>query len=73
MLRSLARNTYTLIKDFLGPSVIDGQLNPVRLALALRLYWVQSRIFRIPDRFGFTSAGPPRLQVDESFIFAFIT
>lgn len=72
MLGSLARNTYTLIKDFLGPSVIDGEPNPVRLALAQRCYWVQSRIFRIPDRFGFISAGPPRLQVEESFVFVVV-
>ena len=60
MLGSLARNIYAGIKDFLGPSIIDGRLNHVRLALATRCYWIQSRIFRIPDRFGFISPGPPR-------------
>jgi hypothetical protein len=33
---------------------------------------IQSRVFRIPDRFGFISAGPPRLQVEESAIFVFV-
>ena len=67
---------YAVIKDFFAPPVVDGRLNPVSLALATRCYWIQSRVFRIPDRFGFISAGPPRLQVEESvilFIAVFLT
>ena len=72
MLRTLVSNIYAGIEDFLGPSVIDGRLNHVRLALATWCYWIHSRIFRIPDRFGFFSLGPPRLQVEESYIFVVV-
>jgi len=72
MLQRLVTNIYATIKGFFDPSVMDGRVNPVRLALATRVYWIQSRIFRIPDRFGFISAGPPRLQVEESAIFVFL-
>ena len=63
---NLVRNVYLYIKDLLGPSVIDGRLNQPRLALAIQCYWFQSRILRLPDRFGFFAPGPPRLQVEES-------
>ncbi|KAK4224396.1 hypothetical protein QBC38DRAFT_514982 [Podospora fimiseda] len=57
-------NIYANIKGFFAPSVVDGRLNPVSLALATRFYYIQSRIFRIHDRFGFFSP-IPRLQIDE--------
>ncbi|KAK3990689.1 hypothetical protein QBC44DRAFT_380337 [Cladorrhinum sp. PSN332] len=65
MLGSLPNNIYANIKGFLAPSVVDGRLNPVRLALATRCYEIQSRVFRIPDRFAFISPSPPRLQIEE--------
>lgn len=71
MLFKLVSNIHAVIKDFLGPSVIDSRLNHYRLALATRCYWIQSRIFRIPDRFGFFSS-IPRLQVEESAIFVIL-
>ena len=72
MPRNLVSNIYAGIKDLLGPSVIDGHLNHVHLALATQCYWTQSRIFCIPDRFGFFSPGPPRLQAEESALFIIV-
>lgn len=72
MLSNLISNIHAGIKDFLGPAVIDGRLNQSHLALATRCYWIQSRILRIPDRFGFFASGPPRLQVEESGILVFV-
>lgn len=69
---NLIRNIHLYIKDLLGPSVIDARLNQPRLALATHCYWFQSRILRIPDRFGFFAPGPPRLQVEESSNFIFL-
>ncbi|KAK3365431.1 hypothetical protein B0H63DRAFT_363157, partial [Podospora didyma] len=40
-------------------------LNPVRLAIAIRGYWIQSRVSHIPDRFGVFLSGPPRRKVSE--------
>ncbi|KAK1826918.1 hypothetical protein QBC39DRAFT_363133 [Podospora conica] len=72
MLPGLVSNLCALAKDFWGPSVVDGHLNHARLALATRCYWIQSRIFHIPDRLGFISAGPPRLQVDEIHLLVYL-
>ncbi|KAK6954768.1 hypothetical protein Daesc_004737 [Daldinia eschscholtzii] len=41
----------------------NNTLNPVRLAVGARCYRIQSRLLRIPDRYGIFSPGPPRLQV----------
>jgi len=43
-------------------------LNPVHLAIATRGYWIQSQILCIPNRYGFFSPGPPRLQVYQAFL-----
>jgi len=37
--------------------------NSVHLAVATIGYWIQSQQLKIPDRYGFFSLGPPRLQV----------
>lgn len=63
---SFIHNINATIKNLLGPVIIDGRLNQVRFAFAIQCYWIQSRIFRIPDRFAFISSGPPRLQIAES-------
>jgi hypothetical protein len=43
-------------------------LNPVHLTFATKGYWIQSHILCIPDRYGFFSPGPPRLQVHQGFL-----
>lgn len=54
------------------PKVVDGRINPSLLVIARRGYWVQSRLLRIPDRFGFFSSGPPLLQAHQGKKSAFI-
>lgn len=49
----------------------EGTLNPVHLAIAERGYWIQSRILRIPDRFGYFSPGPLQLQAYQSAFLAY--
>lgn len=48
------------------PIVVGGEINPMLLARAQRGYWLQSRVLRIPDRYGFFVAGPPLLQAHEA-------
>ncbi|KAF5574865.1 hypothetical protein FPCIR_13400, partial [Fusarium pseudocircinatum] len=38
-------------------------LDPRKLKMANRGYYIQSKILHIPDRFGFFFAGPPWLQL----------
>ncbi|KAF5673219.1 hypothetical protein FCIRC_8098 [Fusarium circinatum] len=37
-------------------------LDPRKLKMANRGYYIQSKILHVPDQFGFFSAGPPWLQ-----------
>lgn len=48
------------------PIVVDGKINPHLLVIAQRAYRVQSRVLRIPDRFGPFSSGPPLLQAHQA-------
>lgn len=48
------------------PIVVDGKINPYLLLIAQRGYWVQSRVLRIPDKFGLFSSGPPLLQAHQA-------
>lgn len=73
MSHNLTSNALTAVKGFLGPGISNGRLNPVYLAIVTRGYWIQSHVLHIPDRFGFFSSGPPRLQVHQSASFAFLT
>ncbi|KAI1781465.1 hypothetical protein F4818DRAFT_436655 [Hypoxylon cercidicola] len=57
------------IDMLLEPSEVKKSLNPAHLALGARGYEIQSRLLRIPDRYGFFSPGPPRLQVHEGCLF----
>ncbi|KAG5813479.1 hypothetical protein H9Q74_003060 [Fusarium xylarioides] len=41
-------------------------LNPGKLKMANRGYYIQSKILHIPDQFGFFSAGPPSLQAKDA-------
>lgn len=40
--------------------------------MASRCYKIQSQTLHIPDRFGFFSLGPPRLQAHEAGAFGFV-
>lgn len=48
------------------PIVVDGKINPMLVARAQEGYWLQSRVLRIPDRYGFFVSGPPLLQAHEA-------
>jgi len=70
MSRNLTRSILNGIIVAFSPQVIaSNTLNPVHLAIATRGYWIQSRILRIPDRYGFFSPGPPRLQAYQGNLF----
>ncbi|KAI1098238.1 hypothetical protein F4804DRAFT_338421 [Jackrogersella minutella] len=58
------------INDLIGPEVSRNGLNLAQLRFARRGYQIQSQILHIPDRVGFFSPGPARLQVREGAIFA---
>jgi len=60
---------YSITLAFSPQVTASNTLNPIQLALATRGYWIQSHILRIPDRYGFFSPGPPRLQVYQGFLF----
>ncbi|KAI1501062.1 hypothetical protein F5X99DRAFT_211976 [Biscogniauxia marginata] len=60
---ALARNITSALQDLLGPEVANDRLNPVHLVIGTWGHWIQAHILHIPDRFGFFSPGPPRLQV----------
>lgn len=58
------------IPDSLYPQITGSNtLNPVLLALATRAHWIQAHVLHIPDRYGFFSPSPPRLQVWQAFLF----
>ena len=59
-------------KQISAGEIVNGQLNPLHLTVATTGYRIQSRTLQIPDRFGFFSSGPPRLQVHESFCFSHV-
>ncbi|KAL2015014.1 hypothetical protein VTK56DRAFT_6530 [Thermocarpiscus australiensis] len=56
---------------FFGPELLPGNtLNPVLLRIGELGYHVQSSVLMIPDRLGFFSPYPPRLQVSDAETFA---
>ncbi len=59
MLRNLVSNIYVGIKDFLGPSVIDGRLNPRPSRPHPPDATGFSRGYSASPSFGFFSSGPP--------------
>ncbi len=66
---NLIRSILNTITVSFGPQVIvSDTLNPIHLALSTRGYWFQSHILSIPDRYGFFSPGPPRLQAYQGFL-----
>ena len=72
MLGAFLSKTWTAAGQFFGPQRIDNRMNPVHLAIAQQGYWIQFHILYIPDRLGFFSSGPARLQVFQGFLFALL-
>jgi hypothetical protein len=54
-----------------GGEIIDNRLNPNYLAIATTGYRIQSSL-HIPNRIGFFSPGPPRLQVHQATSFIYM-
>ena len=69
MFNKTLTNILTIPREAFAGQIINDRLNPFHLALASNGYRVQSRTLRIPDRYGFFSPGPPRLQVYEAVDF----
>ena len=58
-----------ILKQALAGQIVNNQLNPLHLNIATTGYRIQSQTLKTPDRFGFFSPGPPRLQVHEGLYF----
>ncbi|KAL6698021.1 hypothetical protein J3F84DRAFT_366288 [Trichoderma pleuroticola] len=59
------------IKLMFSSHVKNGQPNPVHIAIATRGYDIQSRVLRIPDRFGWFARGPPLRSAFEGHAFVY--
>ncbi|KAL2063982.1 hypothetical protein VTL71DRAFT_4476 [Oculimacula yallundae] len=58
-------------RQLFAPQVLSSgsnNLNPTLLSIGQAGHYLQSRYFSIPDRYGFFTAGPPRLQVYQGFL-----
>lgn len=62
----------SFLKKLFDPVMIDGEVNPAQLAFGARGYHIQTKTLHIPERFGFFSSGPPRLQARQGFCLIFI-
>lgn len=69
MLGNFISKMFVIPKQAFAGEIVDNRLNPLHLAIATTGYRIQSRILQIPDRFGFFSSGPPRLQVQQGLLF----
>lgn len=69
---NFVRSAIAAMRACLAAEVIDNRLNPAQLAISSYGYWVQSQLLHIPDRTGFFSPGPPRLQVHEAAALVFV-
>lgn len=47
--------------------VVGGEVNPKLHTIAQGVYWFQSRVLRIPDRYGVVSSGPPLLRAIQAY------
>lgn len=72
MLHDLISNILAVTKGVFAGEIVNNRLNPIRLAIATTGYRIQSRTLHIPDRVGFFSSGPPRLQVHEATCFILV-
>jgi hypothetical protein len=68
-LAAIPKGFRTLIIALKAGEIINGRLNPTHFATATSAYHIQARTLRVPNRFGFFSSGPHRLQVREASIF----
>jgi hypothetical protein len=71
MFGKLIGNILAIPKEAFAGEIVNNQLNSRHLAIATTGYRIQSCTLQIPDRFGFFSPGPPRLQVHEGLAFIF--
>jgi hypothetical protein len=69
MLRNFVGNILAITKGLFAGQVVDNRLNPILLAIATAWYRIQSCTLHIPDRIGFFSSSPPRLQVHQAACF----
>ncbi|KAF2498881.1 hypothetical protein BU16DRAFT_308438 [Lophium mytilinum] len=58
-----------IAKGVFAGQIVNDHLNPIHLAIATNGYRIQSQTLHIPDRIGFFSSGPPRLQVYQASMF----
>lgn len=65
MPKNIIGNILAITKGIFAGEIVNNRLNPVHLTIATTGYRIQSRILHIPDRMGFFSSSPPRLQVHE--------
>ncbi|KAL7915840.1 hypothetical protein GGI35DRAFT_430809 [Trichoderma velutinum] len=65
-------STTATLKALFSCHVQNGQPNPVHVTIASRGYDFQSRVLRIPDRFGWFTRGPPRRSAYEGYTFVYI-
>lgn len=72
MLHNFISNILAITKKVFAGEIVSNRLNPIHLAIATTGYRIQSRTLYIPDRIGFFSSGPPRLQVHEAAVFIFL-
>lgn len=47
--------------------VVGGEVNPKLHKIAQGVCWFQSRVLRIPDRYGVVSSGPPLLRAIQAY------
>lgn len=69
MLDNLISNILVIPKGVFAGEIVNNRLNPFHLAVATTGYRIQSHTLQIPERIGFFSSGPPRLQVYEATFF----
>jgi hypothetical protein len=68
MSRKSIGNIIVTAKAFMAGEIFDNHLNPIHLKIATTVYGIQLQL-PVPDRLGFFSPGPPRLQVREAASF----
>lgn len=69
MVHNPISNILAITKGVFAGEIVNNRLNPIHLAIATTGYRIQSHTLHIPDRIGFFSSGPPRLQVHEAASF----
>lgn len=65
-------DTFETIKGAFAGQIVNNRLNPVHHSIATTGYRIQPTTLHIPDRYGFFSPGPARLQVWEAMSFIYV-